>query len=327
MKYRAMLLAVSFFGSLCAVNSEGAEIVYDNSENSEGTFNDTRLEAGDQITIEGTERLLTEFAFEYFAGFQSTGDEMARVRFYYNDGADLQGLRKPGTLFYDSGPFSVESGYRTIRGVDQALLVPSDTFTWTVEFTGVTAEESAGLLNYDPPTIGSSGDFFWQKVDGDWQAVASEGSGNNFAARFFAEQALTIRRIGHQAGTATVTASSIAGRGYALEFTRSLGDPVWRRTGGTIRATGNQVTLQDPHAAGDPRRFYRVIERSTTIDRTNGQATITAAAVPGESYALESTTNFTSWAPAGSASATGQTVTFTVPLNEGTHRFFRVVRI
>src|SRR5688500_713887 len=131
MKNTRLLLTVSFCLTLAQLRGE---IVYDNSENPEGKFNNSTLESGDQVRLAGESRIITEFAFEYFASFTAQGDETARVRFYSNDGADLEGLKTPGTLLYDSGSFTIASGYRTIRGSELELFVNADTFTWTIEF-------------------------------------------------------------------------------------------------------------------------------------------------------------------------------------------------
>ena len=53
--------------------------------------------------------------------------------------------------------------------------------TWTVEFTGLGAGQS-GLLLYDPPTLGTSYDDFWEKVDEVWELKSIEENAN-FAAR------------------------------------------------------------------------------------------------------------------------------------------------
>lgn len=322
MKPLCLLLAA---GALLNVANSRAEIVYDNSSNYEGTFNDSRLEYGDQVNLAGDARLLTEFAFEYFASFAVSGDETARVRFYYNDGAEQDGLRAPGTLFYDSGSFTISSGYRTIRGEITDLLLESGTFTYTIEFAGLALNERAGLLNYDPPAIGSSGDYFWQKSGAGWEPVAVSGTGNNFAARFVAERLLKILGIARQGAGAALTISVTPGKAYALEYTTSLNGQWTRASSGTVRASSSQLVLQD--GAADPMRIYRVIERNTTIRRSNTQATIVAFSERGRRYALEATSNLTDWTRLNTLNATGETVTFAVPFGSDARQFFRVVEL
>src|SRR5688500_19074757 len=87
-----------------------AEIIYDNSTTFEDSFNDSRLETGDEVNVAGTARFITGFAFEYFAEFTPTGDETARVRFYEMNGTPgANPFATPGTLFYDSGTFGISS--------------------------------------------------------------------------------------------------------------------------------------------------------------------------------------------------------------------------
>lgn len=239
-----------------------AEIIYDNSSNFEGLYNNTRNEAGDQVVLGGSARLLTEFAFEYFAGFTATGDETARIRFYYNDGPAQEGMAAPGTLFYDSGAFSIASGYRTVRGDQLEILLEADTFTFTFEFSGLGANETAGLLYYNPPTIGSSGPSFWQKEGGIWQAVAVSETGNNLAARFVAEQALEIATVSRQNPGMAITANVRPGRSYGLEYTTALGSNAWKASGSNVQATTNRLTFTDVPAGSDQVRIYRVVDRT-----------------------------------------------------------------
>lgn len=325
MKRTGLFLAVSASLSLAALK---ADIVYDNSTNYEGKFNSSALESGDQVNLAGDARLLTGYAFEYFARFSVTGDESARVRFYYNDGPEKDGLKEPGTVFYDSGPFTISSGFKTIRGEGLDLLLDADSFTFTIEFGGLAATEQAGLLYYNPPTVGTSGAFFWQKSGSLWEAVATGDTGNNFVAQFVAERVLQISRLARQGEGVSITASVTSGKGYALEFSRLLGSNDWQRTsGGLVRAASNQLTMTDAEAGSDPARFYRLVEKNTSIRRSNGQATIVSFSTSGRRYALESSSNLSSWTRLSDSSATGDTVAFNVLLEGEAPKFFRVVEL
>jgi hypothetical protein len=253
---RSVLVAAALF----ATALEGA-IVYDNTSNFEQLFNDSRLESGDEVTLAGTARVITEFAFEYYAEFATTGDETAKVRFYRMDGAPGENpFNTPGTLLYESSAFGIESGYRTVRISELALWIPGDTFMFSVEFRGVTAEESVGLLYYDPPTVGTSGSYFWEKENGAWSAVASVDAGNNFSARVTAEAALQITSVGNVAnGVAVIVAGVTAGRTYTLEYKTDLMRVGWQR-GPSAVANGNTVTLVDTTGLGATFRLYRVEE-------------------------------------------------------------------
>ena len=247
------------------VQAAPAAIIYDNSTTYEDAFNDSRLETGDEVNVAGSAMLVTNFAFEYFAEFTATGDETARVRFYQMNGLPgSNGFATPASLFYDSGAFSISSGFHTVNINDMSTLLPSAAFTWSVEFAGVTETESAGLLYYNPPTVGSSGDYFWEKENGIWTAVASDDTGNNFAARVTATDApvttLRISNLQRQQNTATVTVTgAVPGRAYALDYRNEINTGTWQRVAGQTTASSETVTLTDPTAS--PRyRFYRVVQ-------------------------------------------------------------------
>lgn len=250
--------------AIAALFSTSAEIIYDNSGTFENAFNDSLLETGDEINLAGTARFVTDFSFEYFAEFTASGDETARVRFYEMNGAPGDNdFATPGTLLYDSGAFSIDSGYRTVNITELGTLLTGSKFTWSVEFAGLTTGEAAGLLYYNPPTTGSSDPYFWQKENGVWTAVATDGTGNNFAARVTATNApaaLRVSNIDHENGVATLTISgATTGRSYALEYKNTVNAATWERVAGQVSAAGGTVTLTDPAATGQF-RFYRAAE-------------------------------------------------------------------
>jgi hypothetical protein len=246
--------------ALLTAAARGA-IVYDNSSNFEGLFNDSKLESGDEVTLAGTARLITEFAFEYYGEFSATGDETARVRFYKMDGAPGENpFATPGTLLYESSAFSLQSGYRTVTISDLALFVPGDTFMWSVEFSGVTEQESVGLLYYDPPTVGSSDAYFWEEENGVWSAVATDDAGNNFGARVTAVQALQITQVNTvEAGVALTLVGTTSGRTYTIEYKTDLSQATWQR-GPSVIASGSTATLTDTTAGTSNFRVYRIEE-------------------------------------------------------------------
>ena len=77
--------------------------------------------------------------------------------------------QEPGTLLYESGTFSLQNKYNTVTVHGLGLDLPEGTseVTWSVEFLDLGVGR-AGLLLYDPPTIGKSHDDFWEKVNDDW---------------------------------------------------------------------------------------------------------------------------------------------------------------
>jgi len=256
-RYLSSLIVVA---ALISGAAHGA-IVYDNSSNFEGLFNDSKLETGDEVTLAGTARLITEFAFEYYGEFTATGDETARVRFYKMDGAAGENpFATPGTLLYESAAFSIQSGYKSVTISDLALFVPGDTFMWSVEFSGVTEQESIGLLYYDPPTVGSSDAYFWEKENGVWSAVATDDSGNNFGARVTAVQALQITQVNPtEAGVALILIGTTSGRTYTIEYKSDLSQTTWQR-GPSVTASGSTATVTDNTAGTSNFRVYRIEE-------------------------------------------------------------------
>ena len=261
MKKNWLRVVLVVVGALAMTTTTRGAIVYDNTANFEGLFNDSRLESGDEVLLAGTAREITSFAFEYYAEFTATGDESAKVRLYLVDGVPgTNPFSTPGTLLYESASFGIQSGYRTVTFTDLALWAPSDKLAFTVEFSGVTAEESVGLLYYDPPTVGSSDSYFWEKENGAWSAVASGDAGNNFALRIIAEQALQITSVGNVAnGVAVTVVGTTPGRTYTLEYKTDLMQAGWQ-SGPSVVATGNTVTLVDTTGLGATFRLYRVEE-------------------------------------------------------------------
>lgn len=155
-----------------------AAVVYDNVTHPLTDTNSVQLahfynrEYGDEIYLSGSDRLVTDFIFEYFGDFTPNATQFARVRFYANDGplADpISRAHLPQTEIFNSGLFTLTSGYNTKWLGDLSVRVP-DSFTWTVEFSGVglTSGNRAGILFYNPPTVGSSPRDFWEVIDGNW---------------------------------------------------------------------------------------------------------------------------------------------------------------
>ncbi len=152
--------------------SASAATIYDNSVHDSNLRFAATNEIGDEIIFAGSERVLTNFSFEYWAlnngttnagGFSATAS--ARVRFYLNDGPLFNGYASPGTKFYDSGSFLIgaptdRATFVFTAGADfpaGGLVMPVvSNMTWTVQFSGLDADDSAGLDVYYPPVVGTS---------------------------------------------------------------------------------------------------------------------------------------------------------------------------
>lgn len=153
---------LSVAAAFCVTTQAG--IVYDNSTTPLGSFYQSTNEFGDQIVLDGnmTDRVITTFDFEYYLSHNASGNEQAELRIYNNaTRSDV------GTLIYDSGMSSITTGNNHFE-VSGLTLNVSDNISWTVQFSGVETGESAGLLWYNPPTVGSSFDDFWEKTDSGW---------------------------------------------------------------------------------------------------------------------------------------------------------------
>ena len=178
------LLAASL--TLCISGfAQGPEIVYNNTTTSLGQQYTSDLEFGDQVTLDGANRLLSQFQFEYFASLTPAASKQGLLRIYQNNGTG----GAPNTLVFESNPFTLNNSFNQviITGITGVTL-PS-TFTWTVAFAGLTGSEAGGLLLYNPPSFGSSADDFWQKnAFGVWglQRLPGSGSTANFGAKITA---------------------------------------------------------------------------------------------------------------------------------------------
>lgn len=189
-----IVLAASVF--ISATGSAGT--VYDNSQGSlnrvfhvPATGPGTRIQVGDQIFLDGTDRRVTSFEFEAFVGLgtggtATFGNETAEVLFYANNGGP-SGLA-PGALIFRSGEFNLNAGFQTVALQGLSVPVP-DSFTWAVAFGGIELGEHVGLLHYNPPMVGASFDDLWVKDSGiGWSTLVIDNgaTSGNFGARITA---------------------------------------------------------------------------------------------------------------------------------------------
>ena len=166
--------------------------LYDNTGHNLNTRYHSTAEFGDQIVLGQPTGVATDFAFEYY-GLNFTGGEQIRIRFYNNDGPEVlsgapgdSALAPGATAFYDSGLQNIAAapdgavGAITLPGV----VVPN-TFTWSVEFAGVTGTKEAGLDIYSPPIVGDNFDDYWERgAGGAWELrAASDGTPVSFGAK------------------------------------------------------------------------------------------------------------------------------------------------
>lgn len=174
-------------------------LVYDNSVNDlNNRFNTGSLEVGDEIVLAGTERYIRKFVFEYWGANSSqasfVGNVQARVRFYANDGTNFNGYPTPATVLYDSGNFPVAATPRSTLIIEDFtnavvplnLPVPSTNFTWSVQFSGLGAGDSAGPDLFSPPVVGGSYPDYWEHAAGNWSLKTNPLVALDFAALVYA---------------------------------------------------------------------------------------------------------------------------------------------
>ena len=106
------------------------------------------------------------------------------MRFYLNDGTPVNGYATPDTLFYDTGPFDVQTPYSAL-GIDYAVLgftnadlytdallnlTPGyqmpDNFTISITFSNLSGSDQVGLPSFEPPTVGTNYGDYWVNFGG-----------------------------------------------------------------------------------------------------------------------------------------------------------------
>lgn len=167
------LANICCFGSvvltaLVASQTANAWTVYDNSAPTSDLASgySSTLEFGDEIILDTSSgaRYISDFSFEYF-GQGATANAQVTLRFYLNDNL-VNGRYAPGSLIWQdsSDPLvGIPPTDRRTLEWQPNLFVGVDSFTWTVEFTGLDiAGGTWGLDLYDPPTVGNNYDDYWE---------------------------------------------------------------------------------------------------------------------------------------------------------------------
>ncbi len=191
------LKAILLSAGLCSLPnlSFSASIVYDN------TFTDLgqqyfpvtpTLEFGDQISLFGTDRSLSQLQFYYALSGASVGSASMTLRLYAANGTNA-----PTAPLYTSDPITAANGGLDVGSHTMTITFPlsSNVVTlpnnviWTVQFSNLAASQTGGLLLYGPPTVGSSFNDFWQKDGtGTWSLnqINNGATLADFASRFTA---------------------------------------------------------------------------------------------------------------------------------------------
>jgi hypothetical protein len=253
-------------------------------------FNPFNFEVGNEIILANPGWVgvfITNFSFEYWgtaSGPIFAGPVQVDVRFYLNDGPSFNGYSTPGTLLWESGLSSINptegnntlgySGPVSSGGTGTGpfgVWVPTNHFTWTVQFVGQTNADQAGVTLYYPPNVGVYYDGYWLKAVTSWELLYDPSGQIEFGATFEgmpvpyvvgAEpvfQAATLTN-----GTLSLTWGTVAGGMYQLQYNSDLSSTNWSNLGGAVTAAGTALSATDSVTNG-PRRFYRVVLLPSSI--------------------------------------------------------------
>jgi hypothetical protein len=305
--------------------SRADEVVYDNTANAyNNLFFPSLLEYGDQVSLGGTGRTVTEFQFEYLGDFPPEQEATVVVRLYDNDGPNpypTGDFSQPGTLAYESEPVRIYPGYNVLalRGLSVTV---SNSITWSVKFGGLTdvPRSRAGLTHYDAPNVGFSYDDFWMKTTKGWQLFSFQGNPpSNFAARIIAAPETPLEIVSttpNADGTHSIQLQGPAYRSVVLEV--STGQTNWE-TVRQLLTTDETVTIQD-NAPRQETPEYRVRESSTPVlllsagrPDSVGRQTLCAIGLPSHGFIVEGTRDMDFWFPIITNDFTGANYSFKDP--------------
>jgi hypothetical protein len=154
MTKNSLTLAVAF-AALANLSAKAQNVVaYDNTTGYQGTVTSRgNTEIGDEINLTTGASTLTDFQFEYNYTGPVAGNPAATgvLRLYAKDGG---GGTTPGTLLFESAPFTLQTGFNQGAVNNLSVAVPG-TLIWTVDFDGIVGTgDSAGLLFYNGVGVG-----------------------------------------------------------------------------------------------------------------------------------------------------------------------------
>lgn len=142
-------------------------------------------EAGDEIWLGGTDREVTELKLIFNYRGTIPGTFNALIRFREFD----ESFQGPGAAFYESPLTQVQTttGLHELTFAIPNVIVP-DHFIWTIQaFDRQGSEGELGMAYFNPPTVGSSEDWLWQRGGNEWTAYSWGGEPYaNFGAQITA---------------------------------------------------------------------------------------------------------------------------------------------
>ncbi len=174
----------------------GGLVVYDNPRGVKGDIQLASGGIGDEFTLDGSQRIINQIQFEYFAALNPfESDQKGVLNVYANNGpvTGEGGPKKPGDLLFESDAFSLRAGYNMVTVSDLRVRVPEEitSVTWVLEFSGLTNIGKVGLLLHDEPDSGASAGTYWlnagTKATPDWQLQTPANGRGNFSARVAAQ--------------------------------------------------------------------------------------------------------------------------------------------
>jgi len=173
----SMILVMMF------AHSASGAVVYENTLVVPNVGAGTQMQLGDEITLAGTERTVTELQIGVnLQGHSGTADFQAWI--YANDGPDGE----PGTMLWASEVMEAVplSGDNEFIVFDVPNVVVPDTFTWTQQNRNATPV-AVNILLCDPPSIGSSDrNYGWFGSPASWGKSAGIQWPANYMARVIA---------------------------------------------------------------------------------------------------------------------------------------------
>ncbi|HEY3857753.1 MAG TPA: hypothetical protein VGO67_25495 [Verrucomicrobiae bacterium] len=197
-----------------------------------------------------------------------TGYEVADLRFYWNDGNPVapSSNSAPGTIIFDSGPFSI-GGYTpaslvTFRREDLfgGVVVPQN-FTWTVAFTGLPLNETAGLALYETTAVGTNYNAAWIEGFEGWQLFTGGIGGSpapNFGATAYGTPLPQLQSTSQNGMLTLSWPTNIAG--FSVETATNLTPPVDWITLTNINVVNNEIVFTN--AAAESGSYFRLVNPS-----------------------------------------------------------------
>lgn len=183
-------LLASVFAASSLMAAGVGPTVYQHSGSGNFSYT-TAAEYGDEVVLQGWERVITGFEFDYDANYSLAGGLVFSL--YEQNGPVISGAASPGSLIY-STTLDISSGRNTVVldfGVDYSNMIPGR-LTYTVKFAGLLPGRTGGLIAPGgTPVVGLSANDFWEKTGpgpNDWALkVFAPGSPSaNFAAKITA---------------------------------------------------------------------------------------------------------------------------------------------